>query len=141
MMARRILLAAMVIAALVVFTQVAQSQQTSGVLRANAQHEIVLDQPAMVGNVMVPAGTYKVHSHVSDGTHQVHFMREMTLTTVHPESSSVVVYDEAAKANCDTQLSANAPEVTALNYTKENGTMRIVSADVEGESHSHIFGR
>ena len=141
MIAKRVLLAAMVIVAFIVFMQVTQSQQTSGVLRANAQHEIVLDQPAMVGNTMLPAGTYKVHSHVVDGTHQVHFMRETTLETVHPESSSVVVYDEAGKANCDTTLSANAPEVTALSYVQENGTMRILSADIEGESHAHIFGR
>lgn len=141
MIARRILLAAMVIVALVVFTQAAQSQQTSGVLRANAQHEIVLDQPAMVGTTMLPAGTYKVHSHVADGVHQVHFMREMKLETVHPESSSVEVYDETGKVNCDTQLAANAPEVTALNYVKEDGMTRIVSADIEGESHSHVFGR
>ena len=140
MIARRILFTAMVIVALVVLTDTALSGQTAGVLRANAKHEIVLDKPAIVDNTLLPPGTYKVHSQASSTTHQVYFMREVTLRAVFPETSSVVVYDEAARVKSDTKLRSNVAEITELHYVEEDGTMHIVSADIKGESHSHIFG-
>lgn len=140
---RRILLTAMVtvaLVALVALGETPQSGQAAGVLRANAQNEIVLDEPAIVANTLLPAGTYKLHSRASGTTHQVYFMREETLRTVFPETSSVEVYDEAARVKSDTKLRSNAAEVTTLHYyVEEDGTMHIVSADIKGESHSHIF--
>jgi hypothetical protein len=137
--ARRILFAAVVIVALLFLSDTALTGQTTGVFRANAQGEIVLDKPAIVGNTVLPAGTYSVHSHGSGAKQQVHFMQEVTLTTVHPESSSVIVYDEAGRVTCDVKERANAAEVTALHFVEENGTLRIVSADIKGEAHTHVF--
>lgn len=139
MITRKVFFGAIVIVALVFLTDAVLYSQTTGVLRANDLHEIVLDRPAIVGTTVLPPGTYTVHSHIADGQQQVHFMREMTLSVVHPESSSVVVYDEAGRVKCDVQLRANAAPVTALNYVEENGKLRIVSAEIEGEMHVHVF--
>lgn len=129
----------MVSVALAAVSQAAQPCQASGELRANAQNEIVLDQPAIVANTWLPAGTYKVHSKASGTAHQVYFMRETKLETVFPQTSSVVVYEEAARINSETKLRDSTAKVTTLHYVEQDGSMRIVSAEIKGESHSHVF--
>jgi hypothetical protein len=136
--AKRILFAAVLIVAVLFLSGRAQPGQAVGAFLANAQGEIILDRPAVVGNTLLPAGTYRVHSHGS-GKQQVHFMQEITITTVHPESSSVIVYDEAGRIDCEVKDRASAAEVTALHFVEENGTLRIVSAEIKGEAHTHIF--
>jgi hypothetical protein len=138
MIGKKILLTALFIVAFVVLTITATAQRT-GVIYANSQHEIVLDKAAWVGKTLLPVGTYTVHSHGSGAKQQVHFAQEMTLTQVHPEYSSVNVYDEVGKVDCNTASLSKATEVTALHFVEDNGVMRIVSADIAGQTHSHIF--
>jgi hypothetical protein len=138
MIGRRLLFAALVIVALVMLPNETRAQQ-SGAIVANAQHEIVLDKEAWLGNTLLPAGTYTVHSHGSGASQQIHFAQEMTLTEVHPVTSVVVVYDERGKTECKTASLSKAADVTTVHYVVENGQMRIVSVDIRGQDHSHVF--
>ncbi len=139
-MRSRLWLLVAVVAAFVLLANSTVSGQATGVIRANAQGEIALDRPAMVGNVELLPGRYFVHSHNTGARQEVHFMQEMTLSTVHPESSDVIVYNESGRVSCDTKARDSAEQVTALHFIVEaNGTMRITSADIKGESHTHLF--
>ncbi len=136
----RVWLLVAIVAVFVLLADATASAQATGIIRANAQGEILLDQPAVIGTIELPPGRYFVHSHKSGARQEVHFMQEMTLSTVHPESSDVIVYNEVGRVSCDTKARDSAEQVTALHFIVEaNGTMRIVSADIKGESHAHVF--
>ncbi len=136
---KRLVLALIVVLAVVVLSDSAQpqSQVATGFIRANSQGEIVLEEPAYFGKSLLPAGTYRVHSHGSGPNQQIHFEQEQTITTVHPESSSVIVYSEAGRANCTTEKLPAASGETTLHFVQEKGVMRIVSVEIRGESELH----
>lgn len=138
MIGKRLLLAALVIVAFVLLSNDARAQQ-SGVILANEQHEIVLEKDAWLGKTLLPAGTYLVHSHGSGAEQQIHFAQEMTLTEVHPVTSVVTVYDERGKVECKTASLSKAADVTAVRFITEDAKMRIISVDIRGQSHSHVF--
>lgn len=136
---RRLLLGLFVIALLVLFTDSApaQAQPATGIIRADSQGDIVLSQPAYLGKTLLPAGSYRVHSHGSGEKQEIHFEREMTLSVVHPESSSVIVYDEAGRVDCSTEKLPKKSGQTTVHYVMDKGVMRLVSVEIEGESDMH----
>ncbi len=137
MMCRRIVQTMLVVLACVLLSA-AQTQPT-GTILANEQHQIVLDKPAWFGNTLLPAGTYQVHSHGSGDMQQVHFTQEVTLTEVHPEYSTVVVFDEVGKSECKADALPKAAEVSAVQFVEQGGEMRIVSVSIEGQAHAHVL--
>lgn len=136
---KRLLLTLLMVAALLLLSKPthAQSKVNTGVIRADSQGDIVLEQPAYLGKTLLPAGSYRVHSHGSGPNQQIHFEREITLSVVHPESSSVIVYNEAGRVDCAAEKQPKKSGETILHYVEENGVMRIVSVDIQGEAESH----
>ena len=136
---KRLLLGLFVIALLVVLTEsaTAQAQPETGIIRADSQGDIVLAKPAYLGKTLLPAGSYRVHSHGSGEKQEIHFEREMTLSVVHPESSSVIVYNEAGRTDCNAEKLPKESGQTIVHYVMEKGVMRLVSVEIQGESDMH----
>lgn len=136
---RRLSLGLFVIALLFVLAASASAQPLAetGIIRADSQGDIILDQPAYLGKTLLPAGSYRVHSHGSGEKQKIHFEREMTLSVVHPESSSVIVYDEAGRVDCSAQKLPKESGQTTVHYVMQKGVMRLVSVEIQGESDLH----
>ncbi len=136
---KRLLLASLVLMSVVLLSESArsQSQVATGIIRADSHGDIVLEQPAYLGKVLLPPGTYRVHSHGSGLKQQIHFEQEQTITTVHPESSSVIVYNEAGRVDCSAEKLPRKSGETTVYFVEEKGVMRIVSIEIKGESETH----
>ena len=138
---KRILLALLVFVSVVLLSESArpQSQVATGIIRADSHGDILLEEPAYLGKFLLPAGTYRVHSHGSGPKQEIHFEQEVTITEVHPESSSVTVYSEKGRVNCTAEKLPRKSGETILHYVEENGVVRILSVEIKGESEIHGF--
>lgn len=109
-------------------------------IKANPYGEIVLDQPMMVGNTVMPAGKYMLHSDVAaDGKHSIHFVEETKRMEVHPVTSEIVYSEHVAQVACGTELGKDIPSTTAVYYTQDASGMHLNRAVIKGEQHVHLF--
>jgi hypothetical protein len=104
-----------------------QHMQIGQQLKIGKKGEVTFSQPTKVGEVLLPAGSYRFLHRVSGNDHFVQF------TQTNSRSG------DFSEVKCRIELLPKKVSQTATYITTEDGVRRITRIEVAGENVAHIF--
>jgi len=104
-----------------------QHMQIDQQLKIGKKGEVTFSQPTKVGEVLLPAGSYRFLHRVAGNDHFVQF------TQTNSRSR------DFGEVRCRIELLPKKVSQTATYITTEDGVRRITRIEVAGENVAHIF--
>ena len=104
-------------------------------MKSGKMAEISLSSKTRVGNLTLPAGTYRIRHQVIGSNHFIDF----TGLARPDHSNPGILTGHSGKAECRFEPLPDKVERTAVVTTDENGVRRVTRIEIAGENVAHLF--
>ena len=104
-------------------------------MKSGKMAEISLSSRTRAGNLVLPAGTYRIQHQVKGSNHFIDF----TGLARSDHSNPGILTGYSGKAECRFDPLPDKVKRTAVGTTEENGVRRVTRIEIAGESVAHLF--
>lgn len=135
-----LLLVAAVVGMLVINGSRALAAEHGHMVKVGKKGEVTLDKETKVGDLTLKPGRYLFQHRVEGEDHFVHFTEVTKENTYFPTTArGGEPKAHPGEVKCKLEPLTKKVEATTLTFDREDGTQRLVRAEIAGENVAHVF--